>query len=155
LSLAFVTLLGIASAASAQQARLMTSQEPERGLPDVVHVAVRAPPEAAGDTMEVWLQVEGPAEIRERQLEAPAAGPGTEQLVTVPWTPRERGEHELQAEVTVGGEVLRSEDKTVQVGSGAAQPRGPLPESAPGTVQWAIAFGFLFFVARAGIDRAP
>jgi hypothetical protein len=65
----------------------------------------------------------------------------------------------LQAAAVVGGDRhVIGEERTVFVSPGrSSSSSGPgagvLPHTAPGTVQWAIAFGILFFFARAGLDR--
>lgn len=152
LALAAVVLSGTALGL---QGRLLVDESDYRvGKADVIHVVVDPPAGVDADTIEVTVTVEGPSGVREitETIEPGGKGP---QLVTLPWTPRQAGEHVLVAESQVG-ELHVAQEETVHVSqapSASSRSDGWTPETAPGTVQWAIAFGVLFFFARAGLTR--
>lgn len=137
--------------------RLLVNEERlEQNKPSVVHAVVDLPPSWVLGVVEVHIEVQGPGtneELVERRTGV--EGGGTE-LVTVPWTPSQAGNHTLNAEVLLGDERRVIEERTVFVeppSTSRDASAGVIPHTAPGTVQWAIAFGVLFFVTRASLER--
>jgi hypothetical protein len=134
---------------------LVNEAKLEQGRPGVVHVVVDTPPGAGGDALTIHLTVEGPGSRDEVHVTEQRRSVD-DQLVTVPWTPTQTGNHTLRAEIDLGDRTRLVEERTVFVpaaSSSADSSAGVLPHSAPGTVQWAIAFGILFFVTRASLGH--
>lgn len=135
--------------------RMIVEDEHRQDLPSLLHIVVEPPAEATmeAQTVSVVVTVEGPAGERELATHPEIAEDAGKQLVTVSWTPEHVGEHTLRAEVELGEETRVLEEREVYVSSDPERSGSSLPDTAPGTVQWAIAFGFLFFAARAGFGR--
>jgi len=151
--------LGLPVASTLEGELLVNEDRLEGGQPGVVHAVVDVGGTDGAEAREVHLSIDGPGsdeQIVERRSELPSSG---SRLVTLAWTPAQAGNHTLQAEAVVGGERhVIGEERTVFISpasssSSSGSSAGVLPHTAPGTVQWAIAFGILFFFARAGLDR--
>jgi len=152
LGLLLAGLVLLSTAGTAADRLIVDEQELERGVPAVVHVVLDSPVDPPAGTVDVTVTVEGPVQTRERAATHELSGPG-EQLVTVTWTPDRVGEHALVAKANVSGTERVIGERNVTVTMGPSQAGSSLPDTAPGTVQWAIAFGILFFVARAGLHH--
>lgn len=145
-----------ASVASAGGSKLLVNEDSiQQNRPGVVHAVVDLR-DTDADASEIHLRIEGPGSSERIVERHPGLGGSGPHLVTIPWTPLHAGNHALQTEVLVGEERRELAERTVFVtpaGSGPEATGGVLPHTAPGTVQWAIAFGFLFFVTRASLGR--
>lgn len=148
------TLAASSTIAAGDMAQLVVDEDGlYQGQTNVIHVAVDAP--RAKQTVDVHVTIErmhGTGTV-ERAETVPA---GDAQLVTVTWTPKRAGAYTLEARTYAQDALLDVDQRTVEVGTlPATADAGDsgLPATAPGTVQWAIAFGILFFVARAGLGR--
>jgi hypothetical protein len=151
--------LGLPVASALEGELLVNEDRLERGQPGVVHAVVDVGGTDGAEAWEVHLSIDGPGsdeQIVEQRNALPSSG---SRLVTLAWTPAQAGNHTLQAAAVVGGDRhVIDNGRTVWVSPGrSSSSSGPsagvLPHTAPGTVQWAIAFGILFFFARAGLDR--
>lgn len=124
------------------------------GATSVFHVVVHPPEHFDRVGMEIVATIEGPGGEEEVVRHGQLLEGGDASLISLGWTPDRPGEHTLDAEVTVAGEVRDLEPVTVDVAPPSPASAGSgLPDTAPGTVQWAIAFGILFFVTRATVRR--
>lgn len=156
IALLALCLVVLSSSVQGAQERLLVNEERlEQGQPSMVHVVIDPPPGAEQAELATWVTVQGPGSSHTLEP-ATDVRDGGSQLVTMPWTPSQAGNHTLQAHLELGGheQVLAEERVLVPPASSSeAEASGWVPSTAPGTVQWAIAFGLLFVFTRASLER--
>lgn len=146
--------LGVGSSlAAGELGELLVNEDRlHQGQPNVVHVSVDTPRDEQPLNVRVTIEGIDGAGTVEQSRTVPAGG---DELVTVTWTPKRAGPYTIEARTYAGGDLLDADVRSVEVAPSPAPAgdQGVVPHTAPGTVQWAIAFGVLFFVARAGLGH--
>lgn len=151
-----VLALGVGSSlAAGQMGEIIVAEDRlYQGQPNVVHVSVETPRDERPVNVHVTIEgIDGTSPVEETRT----VSAGEAELVTVPWTPKRAGSYTIEAHTYAGGSLLDTDVRSVHVDSmpSRAGDESLVPHTAPGTVQWAIAFGVLFFVARAGLEHRP
>lgn len=151
------SVLAVGAAPSIVQAGsdrfLVDEADLEAGEPALVHAVVRGTPQGEAP-VEIALTVEGPENVQQVRRSTEVDG-GGQRLISMAWTPDRPGQHTLSGEALVAGRAVDLGSRTVQV---ASDPSGngphPLPQTAPGSIQWAIVFSILYAVTRSlHVDR--
>lgn len=154
LAILALTLGAGSSLAAGEMGELLVNEDRlHQGQPNVVHVSLETPRDERPVNVRVAIEGIDGARTVEHSRTVPAGG---SELVTVTWTPKRAGPYTIEAHTSVGGDLLDVDVRSVEVAPSPARAGDEgelLPHTAPGTVQWAIAFGVLFFVARAGLGH--